>query len=113
MIILRQKEYARKDYLDRDGSPLPSDLIRKVKRERNSIASGLKSSRKAINTDYAKPKPKLLRLFLPPDNTTGNMEVRNNRYKSVLDGAKESAKRVTKDAREIRYFRKHPIFLEP
>lgn len=112
MIILRQKDYAHKDYLDRNGSPLPSDLIRKVKRERNSIASGLKSSRKAINTDYAKPKPKLLRLFLPPDNTTGNMEVRNNRYKSVLDGAKESAKRATKDAREISYFRKHTI-LEP
>ena len=112
MIILRQKEYARKDYLDRNGSPLPSDLIRKVKRERNSIASGLKSSRKAINADYAKPKPKLLRLFLPPDNTTGNMEKRNNRYKEVLDYAKESAERSTRDAREISYYRKHTI-LEP
>jgi hypothetical protein len=112
MIILRQKDYARKDYLDINGSPLPSDLIRKVKRERDSIASRLKASKKAINADYAKPKPKLIRLFLPPDNTTGNMEVRNNRYKSVLDDAKESAKRVTRDAREISYLRKHKI-LEP
>lgn len=110
MIILRQKEYARKDYLDRNGSPLPSDLIRKVKRERNSIASGLKSSRESINKDYTGSRPKFLKLFLP--DRTGNIEERNNRYKLVLDAAKEPAKRITKDAREISYFRKHSI-LEP
>lgn len=110
MIILRQKDYARKDYLDRNGSPLPSDLIRKVKRERNSIAASLKSGRKSINKDYTGSRPKLLKMILP--DYSGDMKERNNRYKSVLDGAKESAERVTKDARKISYFRKHTT-LEP
>ena len=107
MIILRQKNYARYDYLDKDGNPLPSDLSRKVRRERNSIASNLKSSKKSINKDYNGSRPRLLKLFLP--DYSGNMKERNDRYNSVLENAKRMASKLTKDVRDISYFRKHHV----
>jgi hypothetical protein len=111
MIILRQKDYARQDYLDRNGSPLPSDLIRKVKRERNNIAASLKSGRKSINKDYTGSRPKLLKMILP--DYSGDMKERNSRYETVLNMAKESAAKSTRDARDINHFRKKYTTLEP
>lgn len=108
MIILRQKNYTRDDYLDSDGKSLPLDLVKEIGRDRNKVAKDLKRSRRSILGDYTgKGRPKLLRIFLP--DHSGDIKMRNERYTNVLSDASEVASKITRDARDTNYYRKNPI----
>ena len=110
MIILRQKIYAKKDYLDIKGNPLHPDLIRRVQRQRGRIKSRLEASRKQTKKDYTgEGKSIFAKIFLP--DYTGDVKERNNRYNNALEYARDSATAATRDAQAIQHFRKVRSFM--
>ena len=98
MIILRQKEYARRDYQDKSGNPLPKDLINKVSRERKRLASEVKYYKKKVNRDYNRTS-EFLKLFLP--DKSGDIKERNERYQAILDNTKGAENYIRNNARAI------------
>ena len=104
MIILRQKEYARRDYQDKSGNPLPKDLINKVSRERKRLASEVKYYKKKVDRDYKGEGSKFFKMFLP--DKSGDIEERNERYQAILNNTKEAENYIRNNARAINYFRK-------